>query len=142
VVQNYELGYRFLFEISDFDKTDILDWWEEQEFDLDIPNHTGNCVFCIEKTVNQLAYLCHTQPTIRDEWKLILDSGTIPEKEGRKEDQKAMYRNGPQKLTFDDVIAISRQHPEEYWLDKVGMEKRLSPCAGGSCDLYGAELDN
>lgn len=138
VMKNHYLGYHFLFEISDFDKQDILEWWEEQDFDLEIPPHCGNCVFCIEKTVNQLSYLCHTQTKLADEWKIVIDNPNIPYK-GRKLDEKAMYRDGSRKMTFEEVYTEAMQQPLEYWEDKVGMEKKLSPCAGGSCDLYNEE---
>ena len=140
VIKNHQLGYRFLFEVSDFDKQDILDWWGEQPFDLNIPPHCGNCVFCIEKTVNQLSYLCHTQNEEANTWKITLDNPVIPIK-GRKLDEKAMYRDGARKMTFDEVYEEAMQQPLEYWEEKVGMEKRLSPCAGGSCDLYGTESE-
>lgn len=35
----------YLAELSDFDKGDILEWWSEQPFNLNIPEHLGNCVF-------------------------------------------------------------------------------------------------
>lgn len=138
VENNIKLGYRFLFEISDFDKKDILDFWEEQEFDLDIPAHTGNCVFCIEKTVNQLSYLCHTQPDIADEWEVELNNPSIPDK-GRKMDEEIMYRNGSRKMTFKEIKEEALAQPLEFWESKVSMEKRLSPCAGGSCELFNDE---
>jgi len=129
-----------LFEISDFDKQDILEYWEAQSIDLNIPNHCGNCVFCIEKTVNQLSYLCHTQQELADEWKIGVTDPTIPVK-GRKFDETLMYRDGVRKLSFDQVYKEAMEQSEEYWANKVSHEKKLSPCAGGSCDLYGVEED-
>lgn len=138
VVKNRQKGYRFLFEISDFDKKDILQWWSEQEFDLNIPNHCGNCVFCIEKTVNQLSYLCHTQPDYADEWKIVVGNTNIPDKD-RALAKDIMYRDGARKLSFDQLHKEAMEHPVEYWEGKVTHEKRLSPCATSSCDLYGSE---
>ncbi|MDW5304528.1 hypothetical protein R7J46_19500, partial [Acinetobacter baumannii] len=48
-------GFRYLAEISDFTKEDVLDWWEQQPFDLAITEHLGNCVFCIKKHLNKVA---------------------------------------------------------------------------------------
>ncbi|QJI52285.1 hypothetical protein [Cronobacter phage JC01] len=31
-------------------KEDVLDWWEFMPFDLGIPEHCGNCVFCFKKS--------------------------------------------------------------------------------------------
>ena len=138
VVKNRQLGYRFLFEVSEFDKQDINEFWEEQEFKLNIPLHTGNCEFCIEKTVNQLAYLIHTQPEAAKEWGEVVNSPDIPSK-NRKVDELAMYRNGKDKLSWNQVVDLAMSEPLEHWEERMGMEKRLSPCAGGSCDLYAAE---
>ena len=36
------------------DKLDVLDYWEEMPFDLDIPEHQGNCVDCHKKSKKKL----------------------------------------------------------------------------------------
>ena len=41
---------RYLAEISDFEKEDVIDFWDEMPFDLEIPEHLGNCVFCPKKS--------------------------------------------------------------------------------------------
>lgn len=47
-------GMRYLAELSDFDKDDVIDWWCGQPFDLQINEHLGNCVFCIKKSTPKL----------------------------------------------------------------------------------------
>ena len=37
------------------DKGDVLDWWRRQAFDLQIPEHLGNCVGCVKKSVSKHA---------------------------------------------------------------------------------------
>lgn len=138
ILMHENLGYRFLFEISDYDKADIVNWWTTQNFNLELPNHAGNCVFCIEKTVNQLSYLCHTQPKNAQEWIITLENSNIPDK-GRKLGEMVMYRNGQRKMTFQEIYNEAMEQPETYWEEKVGLEKRLSPCAQGSCELFNTE---
>ena len=46
---------RYLAEISDFDKQDVLDFWKGMLFDLDIEEWNGNCVFCPKKSDLKLA---------------------------------------------------------------------------------------
>lgn len=36
------------------DKQDVLDFWEEMPFDLDLPEHLGNCVDCHKKSFKKL----------------------------------------------------------------------------------------
>lgn len=31
----------------------ILEWWKRQPFDLDVPEHLGNCDFCFEKSLRK-----------------------------------------------------------------------------------------
>lgn len=135
VYKNKLKGYRFLFEISDFDNDDIIDWWGSQITKLEIPKLCGNCIFCIEKTVNQLSYLCHTQNDLAKEWMDVVCSEKIPSKT-RKESEHAMYRNGSRKMSFKEVYDEAMEQPISYWEDKVNHEKKLSPCASGSCDLF------
>lgn len=138
VVKRYHTNYRFLFEISDFDKKDILDWWDYQDFNLEIPPHCGNCVFCIEKSLNQLMYLCKSQPEQANLWKIELDNTNIPHKESRKEAQDAVYRGN---LSFDDILLMSEDYALEQLEEMVGMEKKLRPCASGECSVFGDDDD-
>ena len=50
----------------DIDKEDILDWWEEQDFDLEIPEHFGNCVWCWKKSYKKLMTIMHEDPSAFD----------------------------------------------------------------------------
>ena len=48
------------------DKQDILDWWQEQKFDLDIPEHFGNCVWCWKKSYKKLMTIMLEDPKAFD----------------------------------------------------------------------------
>lgn len=48
-------GIRYLAEISDFEKQDVIDFWKEMPFDLEIEEWNGNCVFCPKKSNLKLA---------------------------------------------------------------------------------------
>ena len=50
----------------DIDKEDVLDWWEEQDFDLEIPEHMGNCVWCWKKSYIKLATVMKEKPEAFD----------------------------------------------------------------------------
>ena len=55
---------RFLAEVSDAGKSDILEWWAGQPFDLEIPEHLGNCVFCVKKSIAKLARATNDEPEL------------------------------------------------------------------------------
>lgn len=48
------------------DKQDVLDWWEDQIFDLDIPEHHGNCVWCWKKSFSKLLDIMEVTPSAFD----------------------------------------------------------------------------
>lgn len=51
-----------LIDMFPSDKQDILDWWEDQVFDLDIPEHMGNCKTCWKKSTNKLVKVFKDDP--------------------------------------------------------------------------------
>lgn len=50
----------------DVDKQDVLDWWEQQTFDLEIPEHFGNCVWCWKKSYKKLMTIMIEEPSAFD----------------------------------------------------------------------------
>lgn len=48
------------------DKQDVLDWWEEQVFDLEVPEHQGNCVWCWKKSFTKLLSIMDVNPEAFD----------------------------------------------------------------------------
>ena len=52
-------GERPYFPLADWGYTEkeVLAFWEERDFDLDIPEGAGNCVFCFMKGTRQLVQL-------------------------------------------------------------------------------------
>jgi len=45
-------------------KGEILAWWEKQSFNLDIPEHYGNCVTCWKKSDRKLLTLAKNEPKL------------------------------------------------------------------------------
>lgn len=97
-------GIKYLAEISDFEKEDILKWWGNQDFDLGIPEQLGNCVFCPKKSNLKLAAAQRDEPELYMQWldMLYSDSVRVDDKTGH---WSKMYR-GNQSLeqliaTFD-----------------------------------------
>lgn len=45
------------------DKSDVLDFWESQAFDLGIPEHLGNCVWCFKKSDKKLLKAMQDAPS-------------------------------------------------------------------------------
>lgn len=62
IVDRRRQGVKYLAEISDFDKQDILDFWSEMPFDLGLDEWLGNCVFCPKKSNLKLAAAQRDEP--------------------------------------------------------------------------------
>lgn len=69
------LGY--MAEISDFEKQDVLDWWEGQPFNLEIQEPEGNCMFCIKKGINKVAYSARLNPDAASEFIKAVNSKDV-----------------------------------------------------------------
>ena len=95
-------GIRYLAEISDFEKEDILDFWSEQDFDLDLPEHLGNCVFCPKKSNLKLAATQRDEPEFYHNFltEIYSDSVRHDDKTGH---WSKMYRG---KKSLEQVVAM------------------------------------
>lgn len=103
-------GVSYLAEISDFEKQDVISWWKKQPFDLGIPEHLGNCVFCVKKGLNKLALAARDEPEMAAEfWKLINDP-SVRVVERRQQENKIMYRGNN---SLESVIALFADHSRE-----------------------------
>ncbi|MEM9994718.1 MAG: phosphoadenosine phosphosulfate reductase family protein [Acinetobacter pittii] len=119
-------GFRYLAEISDFTKDDVLDWWEEQPFDLAITEHLGNCVFCIKKHLNKVALAAKDEPEQAVKW-IELTEGPNVRSEGRKYNHHRMYRT---RLHMSDVVEAFKDHNRDEMFKALRSSKRYE---SGSC---------
>ncbi|AFC22689.1 putative NinC recombination protein [Vibrio phage vB_VchM-138] len=58
----------FMAEYCSYDKGDVLRFWGNMDFDLEIPEWLGNCVFCFKKSDLKLAAAVHDEPDLYLEW--------------------------------------------------------------------------
>lgn len=68
-------------------KQDVLNWWRGQPFDLEIPEHYGNCLWCWKKSFRKLFTLLEERPEVFDfperMEKLYGQRGAIAQKIGK-----------------------------------------------------------
>ncbi|ECC1743928.1 hypothetical protein J5L86_001854 [Salmonella enterica] len=108
---------RFMAEIMDDEKQDILDWWSRQPFDLGIPEHLGNCVFCIKKGINKVALAMRDEPQMLAQFREAIMSPDVRIVQRRQQENKIMYRKSHSldsieeaysSLTRDEIAATIR----------------------------------
>jgi len=120
-------GVSYLAEISPFEKQDVLEWWKDQSFDLGIPEHLGNCVFCVKKGINKIALAARDEPELAaDFWKLINDP-SVRVVERRQQENKIMYRGNN---SLESVIALFADHTRE---EIVATIRNKGGLEAGSC---------
>jgi hypothetical protein len=130
-------NYDFMASISDFDKEDVLDWWSEQVFDLEIPEHFGNCVFCIKKGANKIALAQKDEPELAAEFKSMLESPNVRIVEGRKAGPLDMYRG---KQSFGQIIKTFKDIDSEDIRSSLKNSKRfeVNSCSE-SCEVFSGD---
>lgn len=85
---------RFMAEVTEYEKEDILSWWRQQPFDLQVPEHLGNCVFCIKKGLNKVALAMRDEPEMLAQFRSVIESKSVRVVERRQQENKIMYREG------------------------------------------------
>lgn len=55
-----------LIDMFPMDKQDVIDWWKDQPFDLEIPEHLGNCTWCWKKSFSKHLHVMQDMPEAFD----------------------------------------------------------------------------
>lgn len=96
-------GVSYLADICDMEKRDIINWWASQDFDLGIPEHLGNCVFCIKKGINKVALAARDEPDMAAQFQAVINSDSVRVVDRRQQENKVMYRGNN---SLEGVIAM------------------------------------
>lgn len=128
-------GIRYLAELSDADKQEILEWWATQPFDLEIDEHLGNCVFCVKKSDGKLNLAIRDEPESFASF-VALAEGDEVRTEGLKnpEMSKMMYR-GHRKLS--QMADLFPELTRDELFQKLKMSRALDTgkCTE-SCEVF------
>lgn len=115
-------------------KAEIIAWWSQQPFDLDLAEYQGNCVWCWKKSASKLLRLATESPDIFD----------FPARMERDKGLCGHNVDGTKRVFFRENMSVARLFelaekmiPEGYvFTDKAETED--SGC-GESCELYPTE---
>lgn len=131
-------GVVYLADLSDFEKPDILAWWKQQPFDLQIPEHLGNCVFCVKKRPNKIALAARDEPVLASEFMQVIHSPTVrPVPHRKQQNNKIMYRFN---TSLEQIIATSAplSRDDIYEALKGDHAFDAGTCSE-SCEVFGDE---
>ncbi|MDE9443927.1 phosphoadenosine phosphosulfate reductase family protein [Xenorhabdus bovienii] len=124
----------YLADISDVDKFGVIDWWSRQPFDLQIPEHLGNCCFCIKKSIQKIALAAKDEPELAAQFREILASNEVRKMENRNGTDLIMYRG---KNSFDGIIQmfaddgrdeLAARMPSQKQYIRAAMQNALCEC--------------
>lgn len=68
---------RYFAELFEIEKQDVLDFWQDMDFDLGIPEQLGNCVLCPKKSNLKLAAAQRDEPELYVGWLDMLYSNSV-----------------------------------------------------------------
>ena len=130
---------RYLAEISDFDKQDVLDWWSSQDFDLEIVEPLGNCVFCVKKGANKIAMAARIEPGMADDFWGLITSDSVRMIPSRKRQSEIMYRDSQSlKSIIDSYADVSTEDIEK---SIRSMRQYDTGSCSESCEAFSDNLD-
>lgn len=123
---------RFLAEISDASKEDVLEWWSRQPFDLELPEHLGNCVFCVKKSIAKLTRATQDEPELLETFKACVAQANPRPEQGR--DMEIMYRG---RNSLDSLRELGEVANHEY-LQRM---TQGSKACEESCEVFDLGVD-
>jgi hypothetical protein len=100
-------------------KSEIRYWWAEQEFDLEVPEHLGNCVTCWKKSFRKLMTIAKNEPERFDFFRRMENEF----KAVKAGEQGRVFFRGA--LGVDDIFTMAEQGFNEFEDSMPGLQLRL-----------------
>ncbi|MBE8598082.1 phosphoadenosine phosphosulfate reductase domain-containing protein [Xenorhabdus sp. BG5] len=128
----------YLADISEFDKQDILDWWQAQPFDLSIPEHLGNCVFCIKKSSKKVGLACQDEPGMKTVFEQTCITGKHVRDNHRKTPREIMYRGN---MSLDGIARMySNVDYQNLYREMIAAKRFDTGSCSESCEIFQLDL--
>jgi hypothetical protein len=118
---------KYLADISDCEKQDVLDFWHTMPFNLELEEHLGNCVFCIKKGINKVALAARDEPEMARNFIDMIWSDACTERQTRELPRDVMYRDHH---SLESIIATYASHTRDDIAKTIRANKAYE---AGSC---------
>lgn len=130
-------GIRYMAEISEFEKEDVLEFWSGMPFDLDLDEWLGNCsVGCPKKSNLKLAAAQRDEPGMYHDWLSAIYSDDVrhDDKTGH---HSQMYRG---KRSLEQVVAMFDGSTGDEIKSRIrGGRMENSGSCSESCEVFVCE---
>lgn len=112
-------------------KQDVVAWWSRQPFDLEVPEHRGNCVTCWKKSYRKLLTIAKDDPGA---FRFFDRMERNYPNAGAGVGPRTFFRKH---LTAQDILTAAQQ-PFNRFEDRNGeqMELDLAGGCGESCEVF------
>jgi hypothetical protein len=115
-------------------KPDILAFWRQQNFDLYVPEHFGNCVFCWKKSFRKLLTVAKEDPSVFEfPAKMEAEFGFAGP--GTKSAPRVFFRSAKSAL---DILAMANEPFEPFVDANLAFDPELDTGGGcgDSCEVF------
>lgn len=130
-------NFRYMPEVCDLQKNGVIMWFSGKDIDLNIEDHLGNCIFCMEKPQGTIMLAIKDRPEDAKKFLEVVESKEVAVKENRKQGYDVMYRDG---TTFRWLYEKTQKHTREEILQMSLMGKAIAKkntCSSGECSPFG-----
>lgn len=124
-----------LIDIIPTDKQDVNDWWEEQSFNLEIPEHHGNCTWCWKKSLSKHFKLISESPEIYDFPRRMEELHGRTGAGSSKGESRVFFRNF---ISTNDLFKAA-EIADNSAMGKMQMDLDLNGGCSESCEVYAME---
>ena len=115
------------------DKLDVLDWWEQQDFDLGLDEWDGNCKGCYKKSFKKIFLQLEQDPTMLD-WHIKMEDLYKNNGAGGDKGYSRVFFRG--NLSARDVLKL-KQEADNGLQSKI--DQTISGGCSESCEVYSTE---
>ena len=119
-----------LVDVWSCDKQDVLDWWENQLFDLGIDEFEGNCLGCYKKSIKKHFMQIERDPTVFDFHRRM---ESLYRNVGPQRGERVFFRNN---MSTDDLFAAYAENGGNF---RRIQDAEVSGGCSESCEVYETE---
>lgn len=138
----YDKTRRVVYPLVDWfpaDKQDVISWWEDQSFDLQLQEHQGNCKTCWKKSFKKLMMLYQEDPSQFDHFdrmeklygligpEFVKDSSAMP---------RVFFRGN---LSVPHFKVMAEEHMKYQKTAPIQLDLYANSGCSESCELFETE---
>jgi predicted phosphoadenosine phosphosulfate sulfurtransferase len=138
-VSDAAVANRIIYPLIDWvptDKQDVNDWWEDQDFNLNLPEHRGNCKWCWKKSDLKHYRLIRETPEIFDFPRRMEKLYPL---NGRGEGGRVFFRHKRSTVDLFKIEAALREEAAGFLQGALNFDPDEDGGCSESCELYAME---